>query len=107
MIRTNISTRLRRKAIKWFPPARNTRLHSFPKNKEISMKRIFYLALAIVAMAGLAIVAEAQTFKVQRFSIGGDGGTDYLTAEPGTGRIFVSRGTHVMEIGRASCRERV
>src|SRR5438094_6345741 len=60
------------------------------------MKRTFYLALAIVAMASLAIVAQAQTFKVQKVSIGGDGGTDYLTAEPGTGRVFVSRGTHVM-----------
>src|SRR6202521_3359779 len=40
----------------------------------------------------------AQTFKVARFSIGGEGGTDYLTAEPGTGRVFVSRGTHVMVI---------
>jgi hypothetical protein len=43
-------------------------------------------------------VARAQTFKVARFSIGGDGGTDYVTAEPGTGRVFVSRGTHVMVI---------
>jgi DNA-binding beta-propeller fold protein YncE len=42
--------------------------------------------------------ASAQTFKVDRYSIGGDGGTDYLTAEPGTGRVFVSRGTHVMVI---------
>ena len=60
------------------------------------MKRIFELAVAIVAVVNLVIVADAQTFKVQKFSIGGDGGTDYLTAEPGTGRIFVSRGTHVM-----------
>jgi DNA-binding beta-propeller fold protein YncE len=43
-------------------------------------------------------VAQAQTFKVAKYSIGGDGGTDYLTAEPGTGRVFVSRGTHVMVI---------
>lgn len=43
-------------------------------------------------------VAPAQTFKVDKYSIGGDGGTDYLTAEPGTGRVFVSRGTHVMVI---------
>src|SRR5437762_12722286 len=43
-------------------------------------------------------LAAAQTFKVDRYSIGGDGGTDYLTAEPGTGRVFVSRGTHVMVI---------
>src|SRR5882762_10637224 len=64
--------------------------------KEISMKRVFNLSLAIIALAILAIVADAQTFKVQKFSIGGDGGTDYLTAEPGTGRVFVSRGSHVM-----------
>ncbi|MGE5744591.1 MAG: YncE family protein, partial [Gemmatimonadota bacterium] len=37
-------------------------------------------------------------FKVAKYNIGGDGGTDYLTAEPGTGRVFVSRGTHVMVI---------
>jgi DNA-binding beta-propeller fold protein YncE len=43
-------------------------------------------------------LSSAQTFKVQKYSIGGDGGTDYLTAEPGTGRVFVSRGTHVMVI---------
>src|SRR3989441_855638 len=36
----------------------------------------------------------AQTFKTAKFSIGGDGGTDYLTAEPGTGRVFVARSTH-------------
>jgi YVTN family beta-propeller protein len=43
-------------------------------------------------------VGHAQTFKVDKFSIGGEGGTDYVTAEPGTGRVFVSRGTHVMVV---------
>src|SRR5205085_6603568 len=33
-----------------------------------------------------------------KYDIGGDGGTDYLTAEPGTGRVFVSRGTHTMVV---------
>src|SRR2546422_5619765 len=47
-------------------------------------------------------VSSAQTFKVAKYSIGGDGGTDYLTAEPGTGRVFVSRSTHVMVIDGAS-----
>jgi hypothetical protein len=56
------------------------------------LKSISVLVLAAGISAGL----QAQTFKVQKFSIGGDGGTDYLTAEPGTGRVFVSRGTHVM-----------
>ena len=41
---------------------------------------------------------QAQTFRVETFNIGGEGGTDYLTAEPGTGRVFVSRGTHVMVV---------
>ena len=60
------------------------------------MKHIFKLLTAMFAVAGLMISVQAQTFKVQKFSIGGDGGTDYLTAEPGTGRVFVSRGSHVM-----------
>src|ERR1700693_1379897 len=55
---------------------------------------------AVLVAAGLTWphLASAQTFKVDKYSIGGDGGTDYLTAEPGTGRVFVSRGTHVMVI---------
>ena len=57
--------------------------------------------LAIAALL-LATPAAAQQFKVQKYSIGGDGGTDYLTAEPGTGRVFVSRSTHVMVIDGAS-----
>jgi DNA-binding beta-propeller fold protein YncE len=57
------------------------------------------LAVAALAMPGLA---RSQTFTVQSYSIGGDGGTDYLTAEPGTGRVFVSRGTHVMVIDGAT-----
>jgi len=54
--------------------------------------------LLAAALAASPFLANAQTFTVQKYSIGGDGGTDYLTAEPGTGRVFVSRGTHVMVI---------
>ena len=57
------------------------------------------IPVLIVSLAAAASnVASAQTFKVQKYSIGGDGGTDYVTAEPGTGRVFVSRATHVMVI---------
>ncbi len=57
------------------------------------MKKIFtFTALLIGLISGL----QSQTFTVQKYSIGGEGGTDYLTAEPGTGRLFVSRGFHVM-----------
>ncbi|MGH9423866.1 MAG: YncE family protein, partial [Thermoanaerobaculia bacterium] len=58
------------------------------------------LVVAAFAAAALTVSPQlhAQTFKVAKYSIGGEGGTDYLTAEPGTGRVFVSRGTHVMVI---------
>jgi hypothetical protein len=56
-------------------------------------------ALALLAGAlAIPAVASAQKFTVEKFDIKGEGGTDYLTAEPGTGRVFVSRGTHVMVV---------
>ena len=54
--------------------------------------------LCSAALAAWPLTGSAQNFTVQKYSIGGDGGTDYLTAEPGTGRVFVSRGTHVQVI---------
>src|SRR6266849_3838698 len=61
-------------------------------------------ALAFFIIAGMASpsVGHSQAFKVAKFNIGGDGGTEYLTAEPGTGRVFVSRGTHVMVLDAAT-----
>jgi ribosomal protein L24E len=57
------------------------------------------LAAAVLAFPG---VASSQSFKVQKYDIGGEGGTDYLVAEPGTGRVFVSRQSHVMVIDGAT-----
>ncbi|HEY7232667.1 MAG TPA: hypothetical protein VH539_00895 [Gemmatimonadaceae bacterium] len=57
------------------------------------------IALALVAAP--AIVA-AQTFKVTKYTIGGEGGTDYLTADPVTGRVYISRGTHIMIVDEAT-----
>ena len=60
--------------------------------------RFTTFACLIAATLATPRIGHAQAFKVARFNIGGDGGTDYLTAEPGTGRVFVSRGTHVMVV---------
>ena len=67
---------------------------------EASMLRISRIAGAFLFVVGLAApgAASAQNFKVEKWDIGGDGGTDYLTAEAGTGRVFVARGTHVMVV---------
>ena len=57
------------------------------------------LATSLLALLALtAETASAQTFTVAKYNIGGDGGTDYVTAERGTGRVFVSRSTHVMVV---------
>lgn len=60
--------------------------------------RCVSLALLFVGAGTLS----AQTFSVARYNIGGEGGTDYVLAEPGTGRVFVSRGTHVMVVDGAT-----
>ncbi len=66
----------------------------------IAMINRLLTALAMTTIGTLAIGAPppAPSFKVTQTSVGGDGGTDYILAEPGTGRVFVSRGTHVMVI---------
>ena len=63
------------------------------------MNRFSRLSLALL-LAALVLphAATAQRFAVHKFNIGGDGGTDYLLAEPGTGRVFISRSTHVMVV---------
>src|SRR4051812_14809195 len=61
-------------------------------------------AAAVLSAAALAApcVAQAQTFKVEKFDIKGEGGTDYIAVEAATGRVFVSRGTHMMVIKGAT-----
>src|SRR5437773_1361145 len=69
-----------------------------PRRFEACMTRRTLGVAALLLVPALAWPRQgsAQTFKTAKFSIGGDGGTDYLTAEPGTGRVFVSRSTHVI-----------
>lgn len=57
-------------------------------------------AVVTIGLASLTSppALSASVSSAQKFNIGGDGGTDYITAEPGTGRVFVSRGTHVMVV---------
>src|ERR1041384_7734433 len=66
--------------------------------------RLFKLTTALTPVLAATAIAQgasqqsAAAFKVDKWNIGGDGGTDYVTAEPGTGRVFVSRATHVMVV---------
>jgi len=64
------------------------------------MTRRLLTARLILIGSGIAasFTSYAQTFKVEKFDIKGDGGTDYVAVESATGRVFVSRGTHMMVV---------
>ncbi|MEO8359764.1 MAG: YncE family protein [Vicinamibacteria bacterium] len=51
---------------------------------------------------GATSAVPADQFKVEKFDIKGEGGTDYISVEPDTGRVFVSRSTHVMVVDGAT-----
>ena len=66
--------------------------------------RAYFSGSAIVLAVALVLpcAAPAQTFKTEKFNIGGEGGTDYLSVDPASGRVFISRGTHVMVVDGAT-----
>lgn len=74
------------------------------------MKSKFLLSLGasiVASIAAFSPVASAQGSApgyhiVHRINTGGDGGWDYLTVDPESNRLFLSRGTHVMvvDLGR-------
>src|SRR5437870_4493937 len=68
------------------------------------MTRHVLRALVLSFAAGLTVAAasDAPKFNVEKFDIKGDGGTDYVAAEAATGRVFVSRGTHMMVVDGAT-----
>src|SRR5213078_1334654 len=58
--------------------------------------------LLVGATLTLAAASDAPKFNVEKFDIKGDGGTDYVAVEAATGRVFVSRGTHMMVVEGAT-----
>jgi DNA-binding beta-propeller fold protein YncE len=71
---------------------------------ETRMTRRLLTALTALFASSLAapIIGQAQTFKVEKFDIKADGGTDYVAAEAATGRVFVSRANHMMVVEGAT-----
>jgi hypothetical protein len=67
----------------------------------MKLRRI--LALIPAGILGLATPVGAQDQlsgydKVHKLPIGGEGGWDFLEVDPGTNRLFVTRGTHVVVV---------
>jgi len=60
------------------------------------MKRLLFAAALIAASAPSLLVA--QTFRTEKFNIGGEGAFDYVAVNPLMSRVFVTRGTHIMVV---------
>jgi DNA-binding beta-propeller fold protein YncE len=64
-----------------------------------------YLLTILILLSATSVVpgvGHAQTFKVEKFDIKGEGGTDYVAVEAATGRVFVSRADHMMVVEGAT-----
>ena len=66
------------------------------------MRRLLSALVLLAGTLAMPAIGYSQTFHVQKFDIKGDGGTDYVTVEPATGRVFVSRSTHMMVVDGAT-----
>jgi YVTN family beta-propeller protein len=62
------------------------------------VKRTIAVVIAALVLAAIPALGQKQ-FKVsERVKLGGDGGWDYLTYDQDGGRLFITRGSHVMVI---------
>jgi DNA-binding beta-propeller fold protein YncE len=64
--------------------------------QRIGFKSLIVMALALALAVGA--VAQEKYHVKQKFTLGGEGGWDYLTYDPAGKRLFISRGTHVMVV---------
>ncbi len=68
------------------------------------MKRLAALLFAGILLS-LPAFAQKQYKLADTVKLGGEGFWDYLTYEPGTNRLFITRGTHVMVIDTSSLKQ--
>jgi YVTN family beta-propeller protein len=63
-------------------------------------KNLVLIVLSLLALVAGTVTALAAPgyHEINRFKIGGEGGWDYLTFDPSAGRVFISRGTHVIVV---------
>src|SRR5215813_14812293 len=62
----------------------------------------FAATILFAVILGLPVIGNAQPVKVDKYDIKGDGGTDYVAVESATGRVFISRSTHMMVVEGAT-----
>jgi YVTN family beta-propeller protein len=75
-----------------------------PEKGRNSMHPRFVMSFALAAALATPALAQApQPYRVLKtYTLGGDGGWDYLNLDPDSGRLFITRGSHVMVVDPAS-----
>lgn len=63
---------------------------------------LFSVAVTVLLLTGIAWAASPSYALTKTYTLGGDGGWDYLTYDSDANRLFISRGTHVMVVDAAS-----
>jgi DNA-binding beta-propeller fold protein YncE len=77
----------------------NRKLRRTLKEEVMSAKVKISVLGIISALVTLAVAASGPGYHVVKtYTLGGEGGWDYLTIDPETHRLFISRGTHVIVI---------
>src|ERR1017187_7868233 len=72
------------------------------KGDRMTRRSLTAIAVLFASIIVATSMGRAQAFKVEKFDIKGDGGTDYVAVESATGPVFVSRGTHMMVVEGAT-----
>jgi DNA-binding beta-propeller fold protein YncE len=62
------------------------------------MKQLTKSVLFAIFVCGLTLAADPGLHVVKNYKLGGEGGWDYLKFDPDSGRLFISRATHVIVI---------
>jgi hypothetical protein len=62
------------------------------------LRKVLFVATALLIAGPLPMLAQAKWDVSNTWHLGGEGGWDYVTVDPQTHRLFVTRGTHTMVI---------
>jgi len=60
------------------------------------------LGFLFLLLGSTAICAASGYYLLKKIPLGGEGGWDYVTFDPGSGRLYISRATHVIVLDPAS-----
>jgi YVTN family beta-propeller protein len=75
--------------------------HGAPMKSKLDVLLLAFLL--VLTLTSLSLASDSPKYQVtNHFAVGGEGGWDYLSIDADTGRLFISRGSHVMVLDTAT-----